>query len=591
MKKVFISYSSKEYDIAAKLRKAFTDRGLLVWMAPESIPAGSNYAVEIPKAIQSCDIVVLLLSENSQNSIWVQREIDTAVNNNKLLFPVKTDNYQLIPPFDFYLTDIQVSQETEEPEIVANKLCKTLGLDVEETDIQTITKKKFSLKSPKGIALMASAAVLTALITVLVPVFLKPSAMEYTIVDSVGMFEFTGEYKGELKKGLPDGIGEFTGINSDNTQFTYNGEFRNGEIDGKGVGYYEDEASTVTYDGEWDDNLPNGFGTRTDFYKEGDIEENKYIGYFENWFLTGQGEKTYKYRSGLYKSNTEEGEFKYGELEGYGSRNIIFSADQENDFQNSLFTGIFSNGELNGQGSMKLIYTDSDILYFEGVFIDGKLNGTGTEEVHYKKDDDAEKLETSTFVGNFNNNKKTGVGEQTKYFKNGNISTYYGEFKDGMHNGEGKLIITYAEGTIKKKIDEGTFIEDRLAEGKRTVIYSNNENSEIIEETVEGHFDEEGTSDGYIILRRNFKNGESSISEGEYFNGEFNGYFREIYTYNEDDQRRQKITVGNCVDGYLVGAAEHKMIYKDNQIAFVLQEYSKTVRIRLYHSLTAVISE
>ena len=539
MKKVFISYSSKEYDIAAKLRKAFTDRGLLVWMAPESIPAGSNYAVEIPKAIQSCDIVVLLLSENSQNSIWVQREIDTAVNNNKLLFPVKTDNYQLIPPFDFYLTDIQVSQETEEPEIVANKLCKTLGLDVEETDIQTITKKKFSLKSPKGIALMASAAVLTALITVLVPVFLKPSAMEYTIVDSVGMFEFTGEYKGELKKGLPDGIGEFTGINSDNTQFTYNGEFRNGEIDGKGVGYYEDEASTVTYDGEWDDNLPNGSGTRTDFYKEGDIEEIKYVGLFENYFLTGNGTRTSKYKGNL-ESSTAEGEFKNDKLNGYGMSHIIGETGE------TIYSGIFTDDVLNGLGTLKTIFANGNTTYLEGKFINGDADGTSTLITYYNE---GSPISESIYVGNIYNGVSMNTGRSEIYYKNGDTHIYYGEFKDDVANGEGKLIITYAEGDIEKQIKEGTFKDDEFIGGKgsMTSVYRS---GEIESRYLEGNLNKEGKLNGHGIYKITLREGELQevCTEGEYINNEEKGFVTERFIYRNGDIK-EIIYEGTVVDG------------------------------------------
>lgn len=122
MNKVFISYSSKEYEIADSFRKAFTERGIKCWMAPESIPIGSNYAVEIPKAIENADIFVLILSENSQNSVWVRKEIDLAVNLNKLIFPIKTGNYKLISPFNFYLTDVQMMQASDDTEIIAEKL-------------------------------------------------------------------------------------------------------------------------------------------------------------------------------------------------------------------------------------------------------------------------------------------------------------------------------------------------------------------------------------------------------------------------------------------------------------------------------------
>ena len=42
---IFISYSTKNSDIARAIRKLFQDHGITCWMAPESIPAGSNYSI------------------------------------------------------------------------------------------------------------------------------------------------------------------------------------------------------------------------------------------------------------------------------------------------------------------------------------------------------------------------------------------------------------------------------------------------------------------------------------------------------------------------------------------------------------------
>jgi len=49
---VFISYSSKEYETANIVRQTLKSNKIKCWMAPESIPAGSNYSREIPKGIR-----------------------------------------------------------------------------------------------------------------------------------------------------------------------------------------------------------------------------------------------------------------------------------------------------------------------------------------------------------------------------------------------------------------------------------------------------------------------------------------------------------------------------------------------------------
>lgn len=85
---LFISYSSKDLEMAREFRTQLS-RAFPVWMAPESIPVGSDYSVQIPRAIGDAMGVVLLLTENSAQSVWVKRELDTAITAHVPIFPVK----------------------------------------------------------------------------------------------------------------------------------------------------------------------------------------------------------------------------------------------------------------------------------------------------------------------------------------------------------------------------------------------------------------------------------------------------------------------------------------------------------------------
>ena len=70
---VMISYSSKDSAISHKIKKYIESKGIKCWMAPESIPPGSNYGAEIPYGIENSDSFLLILSENAQNSLWVAK--------------------------------------------------------------------------------------------------------------------------------------------------------------------------------------------------------------------------------------------------------------------------------------------------------------------------------------------------------------------------------------------------------------------------------------------------------------------------------------------------------------------------------------
>lgn len=107
MKDVFISYKSEEFDEANWVKTTLETNGISCWMAPMSISGGSSYAVEIPQAIRECKVFVLILSEKSQLSKWVPRELDQAINEEKLILPFMLENCPLKDDFNFYLTNVQ----------------------------------------------------------------------------------------------------------------------------------------------------------------------------------------------------------------------------------------------------------------------------------------------------------------------------------------------------------------------------------------------------------------------------------------------------------------------------------------------------
>ncbi len=107
IKQVFISYKSEEFDDANWVKSVLEKNGISCWMAPMSIRGGSNYASEIPQAIKNCTVFVLILSKNAQKSKWVPKELDQAINENKIVMPFAIDDCALQDDFNFYLTNVQ----------------------------------------------------------------------------------------------------------------------------------------------------------------------------------------------------------------------------------------------------------------------------------------------------------------------------------------------------------------------------------------------------------------------------------------------------------------------------------------------------
>ena len=106
-KLVFISYSSKDADEVGEVINVLEKAGISYWKAPEMIPIGSNYAKEIPRVISECQVFLLIISEASQKSIWVEKEIDFAINNRKTIVPLNISKAPLSDVFKFYLNNVQ----------------------------------------------------------------------------------------------------------------------------------------------------------------------------------------------------------------------------------------------------------------------------------------------------------------------------------------------------------------------------------------------------------------------------------------------------------------------------------------------------
>ena len=102
-KDVFISYSSKENSTAYTIRDVLERNGISCWMAPESIPYGSDYSEEIPRGIEESSVFLLLVSDNAQASRWVKNEMLKAVSLGKTIIPFFISKCEMTESFDFSL--------------------------------------------------------------------------------------------------------------------------------------------------------------------------------------------------------------------------------------------------------------------------------------------------------------------------------------------------------------------------------------------------------------------------------------------------------------------------------------------------------
>ena len=105
---VFLSYSSKQSFLAHEIHDCIENHGYSCWIAPESIPMGSNYLTEIPVALSKAQLVLLLLTHDAIMSQWVKREISSAIGAGKIVLPYQIEPVVLNPEFVFMMNGIQI---------------------------------------------------------------------------------------------------------------------------------------------------------------------------------------------------------------------------------------------------------------------------------------------------------------------------------------------------------------------------------------------------------------------------------------------------------------------------------------------------
>jgi hypothetical protein len=93
----FISYSSKDTPFAERLYGDLQNKGVRCWFAPEDLKIGERIRVGIDQAIRLREKLLLVLSENSVQSEWVEKEVETAMEEERklkrtVLFPIRLDD-------------------------------------------------------------------------------------------------------------------------------------------------------------------------------------------------------------------------------------------------------------------------------------------------------------------------------------------------------------------------------------------------------------------------------------------------------------------------------------------------------------------
>ena len=80
MKNVFISYAHSDLAVARQVAAQLEDAGNKVWFADDAVFPGENLMLEVGKALEKSDAMVVLISPESMKSDWVRQDIKFALS-------------------------------------------------------------------------------------------------------------------------------------------------------------------------------------------------------------------------------------------------------------------------------------------------------------------------------------------------------------------------------------------------------------------------------------------------------------------------------------------------------------------------------
>lgn len=179
---IFISHSSKEADIAKKVCTALEENQKKCFIAPRDIRSGHEYAEEIVEGIDKSDAMLLLLSEASNKSPHVLREVERAVSKNIPIIICKLEEVTLTKSMEYFLMThhwLDVEKGIDFVKLTEcvdslDKSKKNLQNSSNEKNVHTIRKE--NKKKKKILKWIAAGATTTMLVIGIIgAVFIKKS--------------------------------------------------------------------------------------------------------------------------------------------------------------------------------------------------------------------------------------------------------------------------------------------------------------------------------------------------------------------------------------------------------------------------------
>src|ERR1044071_9969324 len=104
---VFISYSSRDHEVAVRVCEALEQRGLGCWLASRDVNPGDNFQEAIVKAIGAVRAMVLVFTGSANNSDEIKKEVALASHYHLAVIPVRVED---VLPTGAFLYELSTRQ-------------------------------------------------------------------------------------------------------------------------------------------------------------------------------------------------------------------------------------------------------------------------------------------------------------------------------------------------------------------------------------------------------------------------------------------------------------------------------------------------
>ena len=112
---VFISYSTKNKNVADAIVADFEQHGIKCWYAPRDILPGEEWVTAIKNALEGSKSLVLIYTDESNQSRQVMNEIAIAFNAGLTIVPFRLTEEQMSSELEYYLTRVHWLDAVSKP--------------------------------------------------------------------------------------------------------------------------------------------------------------------------------------------------------------------------------------------------------------------------------------------------------------------------------------------------------------------------------------------------------------------------------------------------------------------------------------------